>query len=382
MACFDVSPQLDFMVRECREGTKQLWSLHTAKQVWVRPVIVHKNSWTDHAALKKSSSSSVLSYYRSVVFHPEENIVLPGVLSHAYTFNGDLKPLFPASLCNFTVCSISRDRTTMLTNCPEDAKCIIMWSLRNGTEIIRTTRNDDVLSFAWSPDGRLLAISHCTICFVDARDEFRTVAEHSLEHHQVCGMTTFSPDCRSLFCSRQTAGGSVKCYRLDVNIAEHPTCTYHSSGYFARASFEFESRCVAGFLLGDLFSSSDLTFKVKSDSKTLLAGNAYGTFIEMFNIKEERKAVTGCCHSLLGFVNLMRPSAIRDSTPAGIPWIGFSSTGETVFSGDARGVTAWNVSNERRIGRARDRCYLEARMKERFLLSGTNSVIEMWDFEL
>ena len=52
----------------------------------------------------------------SVVFHPEENIVLPGVLSHAYTFDGDLKPLFPASLCNFTVCrSISRDRTTMLT---------------------------------------------------------------------------------------------------------------------------------------------------------------------------------------------------------------------------------------------------------------------------
>ena len=119
----------------------------------------------------------------------------------------------------------------MLTNCPEDTNCIIMWSLRNGTEIIRTTRNDDVLSFAWSLDGRLLAISHCTdlICFVDARDEFRTVAEHSLEHHQVCVIITFSPDCRCLFWSCQTAGGTVKCYRLDFNFAEHPTCTYHSS---------------------------------------------------------------------------------------------------------------------------------------------------------
>ena len=75
VACFDVSPQLDFMVCECRHGTIQLWSLHTGKQVWLRPVIVHTNSWTDYAALKKSPSSPVLSYYRSVVFHPEENIV-------------------------------------------------------------------------------------------------------------------------------------------------------------------------------------------------------------------------------------------------------------------------------------------------------------------
>ena len=87
-------------------------------------------------------------------------------------------------------------------------------------------------------------------------------------------------------------------------------------GYLQSASFEFESRCVASFLLGDLFSSLDLTFEL--DSKTLLAGNAYGTFIEMLNINEERKAVTRCYHSLLGFVNLLRPSAIRDSTPVGI----------------------------------------------------------------
>ena len=63
VACFDVSPQLDFMVCECRDGTIQLWSLHTCKQVWLRPLIVHKNSWTDYAALKKSSSSLVLLHY-------------------------------------------------------------------------------------------------------------------------------------------------------------------------------------------------------------------------------------------------------------------------------------------------------------------------------
>ena len=39
--CFDVSPQLDYMVCECQEDTIQLWSLHTGKQLWkrhVRPV--------------------------------------------------------------------------------------------------------------------------------------------------------------------------------------------------------------------------------------------------------------------------------------------------------------------------------------------------------
>ena len=111
----------------------------------------------------------------------------------------------------------------MLTVCPRDAKCIIMWNLRNGKGIIRITRNDDVLSFAWSLDGRLLAISNGTdlICFVDVRDGSRTAAGH----HHGCGMITFSLDWRSLFCSDQPAGGTVKCYRLDVNIAEHLTCT-------------------------------------------------------------------------------------------------------------------------------------------------------------
>ena len=35
-----------------------------------------------------------------------------------------------------------------------------MWSLKNGSEITRTTRDENVLSFAWSRDGKLLAISH------------------------------------------------------------------------------------------------------------------------------------------------------------------------------------------------------------------------------
>lgn len=54
-----------------------------------------------------------------------------------------------------------------------------MWSLKNGSEISRITRDEDVLSFAWSRDGKLLAISHASgrIAIVDAVDGFRTLGQ-------------------------------------------------------------------------------------------------------------------------------------------------------------------------------------------------------------
>ena len=87
VACFDVSPQLDYMVCECEDGTIQLWSLHTGKLVWTRPVMVKKRDWLFTIAYRISSSRRLLSFYRSVVFHPTKKVVLPGVLSQAYTFD-------------------------------------------------------------------------------------------------------------------------------------------------------------------------------------------------------------------------------------------------------------------------------------------------------
>ena len=324
VACFDVSPQLDYMVCECKNATLQLWSLHTGKRVWIRPVIVRKHCWSGNAALRKSPSSPVFSCYCSVVFYPEEDIILPGVLSHAYTFDGDLKPLFPQSLCRFTICSISGDETTMLTDCPDDSKCIIMWSLKNGSEITRTTRNDDVLSFAWSPDGRLLAISHSTglICFVDVKDGFRTVAEHYLENDLVCGMIKFSPDCRSLFCFRQTVPYMLNCFRLNVDIAEHPSCTLEDLSGFSYMSWELDSPSVAGFLLGDPPSSLNLAFDFVLDPLTVLRGNSYRTYIDMFNIHKLRRTVEETKRaSLIGFPHClptMSAKSVETFCPFGV----------------------------------------------------------------
>ena len=197
VACFDISPQQEFMVCECRDGTIQLWSLQTGKLMWKRPVTVEKRYVENQCAFRRVPNTSILSCYRSVVFHPSEPIVLPGILSHAYSIDGDFLPLFPRSNCRFSVCSVNGD--TMITDSLDDARCLIMWNLKNGYEISRTVRNEVVMSFAWSSDGGPLTISHFSglICLVDALNCFETLAE--VNTFEPCGMIKFTPDLTFLF---------------------------------------------------------------------------------------------------------------------------------------------------------------------------------------
>ena len=215
--CFDVSSHLDYIVCECVNGTIQLWSIHTGQLLWKRPVRVMK----DFLENSFKCRTRPLPFYRSVVFHPTKEVVLPGVLSHAYCLDGDLKPLFPESTCSFTICSISGDKTMMLTDCPNDDKCIVMWSLSNGSEITRTTRTENVLSFAWSRDGRLLAISTASglICLVDVVDDFKTLAETVTS--EVFGMIKFSSDHQFLFCLHVSKYFSSQNYCLHVDVKEN-----------------------------------------------------------------------------------------------------------------------------------------------------------------
>ena len=201
VACFDISPKQEFMVCECTDGMIYLWSLKTGEQRWVRPVEVKKCYSGRHRSFRVVPNSNVYSCYRSVVFHPTKPIVLPGILSHAYSFKGNLQPLFPNSNCRFSVCSVHGDESKIITDCPGDAKCLVMWNLKNGEEITRTIRNEDVLSFAWSPDGKLLAISHFSglVCLVDALNCLETTLAE-VTTNQPCGMIKFTPNIQFLFC--------------------------------------------------------------------------------------------------------------------------------------------------------------------------------------
>ena len=368
VACFDVSPQLDNMVCECMDETIQLWSLNTGKLVWTRPVIVKKPYFGMTVACRRlpNLGRDVFSYYRSVVFNPAADSVLPGVLSHTYTFDGELKPLFLESKCRFTVCSVSRDKTKMLTDCPDDAKCIIMWSLENGSEITRTTRNKDVLSFAWSPDGKLLAISHShSISIADTMDGFRTLAETNVPDEY--GTIMFSPDCRSLYCMRPETG-SIS--RLDLSMAELPSCTYITTYYEPDVPSEFESPCEAGFLLGDPLSSYVTALEFVLNKQSVLRASPHLSYIHMLNTNELR--ITE-----------------RETTLITISNIVFSLSGETIYvvsdSLGGQAISAWDVSSGELIAQKSRQTVLYSillAVKEGVLLTTASGIPELWNFDL
>ena len=366
VACLDVSPQLEYMVCECADGMLQLWSLHTGRLVWTRPVKVRKNYLRGILfSYRMLPSSSVESLYRSVVFHPTEQVVLPGILSHAYTFGGDLKPLFPESNCSFSVCSISSDKTKILTNCPNNAKCLTMWSLENGSEIAWINRNEDVLSFAWSRDGRLLAVSHCngSICLLDVMDGFTTLAETASP--QVCGILKFSPDSRCLFCLHEIAFlYNNLLFRCDVNRGNHHTFSLDfSSDKVFYDHREFESFNDCGFLLGDLIpsvGSPGLTFVL---NQQILLGWGFSE-VEMLNTSEE---ITGS-HSTANEVAL-------------------SLDGQTVYVVCGKSVKAWNVSSGELIAKKQFKlCFSNERalcpVRGGIVIKAGTGTLDLWNFDL
>ena len=261
VACFDISPKQEFMVCECTDGMIYLWSLETGELRWVRRVEVKKFYREPFRPFRVVPNSNVYSCYRSVVFHPTEPIVLPGILSHAYSIDGDLLPLFPKGNCRFSVCSVHGDESKIITDCLDDAKCLVMWNLKNGEEITRTIRNEDVLSFAWSPDGTLLAISHFSglVCLVDALNCLDTTLAE-VATNQPCGMIKFTFDIQFLFClswpilPSKDKRNKLRTLSFPLNVSKLPCGTFSLNvldNNFCRDPWNYQSSSEGGFWMGD-----------------------------------------------------------------------------------------------------------------------------------
>ncbi|KAL9966358.1 hypothetical protein ACROYT_G024414 [Oculina patagonica] len=395
VVCFDVSSKLDYMVCECQNGTIQLWSLHTGKQLWKRNVKVTKHydwvrdfneTFLEYQPYRTGPSSNAMSFYRSVVFHPTEDFVLPGILSHAFTTDGDLKPLFLSSKCRFSVCSISADKTKMLTDCPDDAKSIVIWSLKNGSGITFFTFVEDILSFAWSRDERLMAISHQfgSIRLVDVLDGFKTLAwTTTLEE---CGMIKFSPDCRSLFCVHfEMCGDNCELFRLDVNVENYFNCLLDvSPDEVHYRPWEYEMCSETGFLFGDPFCSS-----FKSGSLKWRPEHAF-----VLN-KQSVLSVSYCSSD----IQMLHPDELtkgRDGfSRTSVRKVVFSLNGDTLYlvidqlSTQTTLLVAWDISS----GRAKteknvnydyfiyDQSSLVA-VRTGILLRTRRRTLDLWNFEL
>ena len=219
VACFDVSPQMDYMVCECRDERIYMWSLETGNMEWVRPSQVEREYTSVHpggefvpdgGAYREITRPidmkfvqgcySVLTFYRSVVFHPSGTSVLPGTLRSVYTLKGDKNDLFPDSKCTFSHCAFSGDKRTILTDCSDDPTMVILWSMENGEELQSIAGNDVISSFAISQDGSQIA-------FGDLRGSVYLFDVDNLQERYLftwrntgCVLMHFTPDNEDLVC--------------------------------------------------------------------------------------------------------------------------------------------------------------------------------------
>ena len=369
--CLDVSPQLDYMVCECDDEMLHLWSLHTGRLVWKRLVAGVRMSGLNtmselYERHRRVRPVGVSSFFRSVVFHPTKECILPGILSQAYTMDGDLKPLFPGCNCRFSVCSISGDKTKILTNCLESSKCLVLWSLENGSEVDRILEDEDILSFAWSGDGRLLAISHSSgvISLHDVMCNFRKLTQMATPWYmrKVCDMVKFSPDHRFILCRavKDLFEHSFFCLKV-VKEANNTFSLRTVSGDYE--TFQTFNDC--GFLFGDLISTkghlSGLIFGL--DKQRLLQSSS--ELIEMVDTK---------------YVNSNNQGVDTEATG-----IALSLDGQTVFIASEMSVTAYDVSSGKLKAEIYDRCILHRPLcpvRGGVLVLTSESTVELWSGDL
>ena len=200
VACFDVSPEKDFMVCECRDGTIHLWSLQTGNLKWIRPSLMLKNFYFGRpAGTAYRQLKWCLSFYRSVVFHPDGKLVLPGTLRNGYAISGDSISLFSNSDCTFSNCVFSGDKKKILTDCPDEPKRIVIWSIESGEELKVIDWEEEIASFTFSRDGTLIAISSYTGCvsLVDLEQYFPVGL---FKFREVCGVMHFISESNILAC--------------------------------------------------------------------------------------------------------------------------------------------------------------------------------------
>ena len=388
VTCLDVSPQLDLMVCQCKDDTIHLWSLETGKLLWTRSQPVQEP--LDYVYLSNAfrsispEASGCLSFYRSVLFHPTEQLVLAGILSYAYSFDGILKPLFPSSKCSFSVCSVSSGRTAILTDCPGNPKCVIMWSLIDGSETSRFIGTDDVLSFAWSRDGNLLAISDSMGCIslVDTLNGFNLLVKTHTSHKR--GMIKFSQDCRYLFGAHFSVQPYLKHHLLCLEVKVNDTGTMSLDIVPDKISYdpwEYESCAESGFALGDSMwypfekcpADWFTEFALVLNEQCLLRGSPVSDVIEMLSIEERTK-----------YRYAVSQTAMEK--------VVFSVDGNTLYTvthptGKTRTLLAWDVLNltlkaEKSVHAGfGDNCTLVV-VRKGVLLTASDGVLELWNAEL
>ena len=225
--------------------------------------------------------------------------------------------------------------------------------------------NEDILSFAWSGDGRLLAISHSSgvISLYDVMCNFRKLTQMATP--EVCGMVKFALDHRFILCAavEDIFQPSFFCLKV-VKEANNTFSLTIVSGY----SETFESFNDCGFLFGDFITTKDhplrLTFGL--DKQRLLL--SFWDAIEMVDTKYVNRNDQGVGAKATG--------------------IALSLDGQTVFvAGIPSSVTAYDVSSGKlkaviNCGRITIRRRPLCPVRGGVLILTNESTVELWSGNL
>ena len=229
--------------------------------------------------------------------------------------------------------------------------------------------DQDILSFAWCHDERLLAVSHSTgmIYLVDTMNDFKSLARTATP--EICGMLKFLPDRRFLLCWHWTnkieenrTTQDLRSYCLRVSGEAYQTfgldvCSDEVS-YDHR---EFGSYSDRGFSLGDLvFSDEASSINFVLNEESLL--RCEWREIEMVN------------------TNNLTPN-----NQGKVTGIAFSSDGKFVYVMSDTLVISWSMTSgkleeKNNFGSARPFCLVAVRGG--VLITMGDGTLELWDDHL
>ena len=416
IACFDISPKLDYMVCECRDETIHLFSLLTGTKVWVRPSLTNrtyssKEAYAGSGAYRKTGH--FLSFYHSVTFHPNGKSIIPGTLKYVYTISGDREELFPDSDCTFSYCFLRsyKDKEVIFTDSPDDPKQIIIWDMENGQKLKVIIDSDkEILSFTISGDGSRIAISEANrkITIFYLIDEFRLRFPHAGKDDWVCGLMHFTSDNDTLVCGCLLA--SCEDYRCPFDALEpderKPTVSFKTPlNNVSLPDPHFEPVDPRTFVLWPSAPPSALTectfmeqddgpswvSKVQREIPYLFAGS-------YMSLNDENILVGSPDHKYVTMLNVGLLQSESDSTYSsnvnmGVKEIIFSMEGDAIYvvssgrfvyiSSEVVEITIWRMTSQE---------FLKTNTffgpvsivptKEGLVLFKNDRVAELWNFDL
>ena len=420
IACFDVSPKLDYIVCECRDETIHLFSLQTGIKVWVRRSPITREYGFRNANVSGAyhQIGHLLSFYHSVIFHPNGRSVLPGTLRYVFTLSGEKEDLFPESDCTFSKCVVRSpvNKNVIITHCPTQPKRINFWDMENGQKLLSFDCGKDIFSFAVSDDGSLIAVSerddYDTITIVNLKENSRLNIISSGERGP-CGFLRFTSDQNTLVYGFQYS-----------TCADEASCLYCESAYNGVPGFNFITplnnihlpgkknleeaeftpfvlwpRVLSGALTKNDFTEQNKSsswlkkiqrrmpnlfagFSLRLDDETVLAGSPEHSYVMMLNV--------GILQSESDFTDTKRIIDLHKRE------IVFSLEGDTIyfiiseksmfFSSPPSSITVWRMSTREILtSKTFSGPTSIAPMKTGVLLVTTEKpgiVAELWNFEL